>query len=122
MARKSRRLQPTNALRLPSIHSARAALRACLAAQCGWGHARKSPAHLTPMRRYFSRHALRKVMQPAFQSPLGSLAFAAVLAANPAITADLDVLPALNAAITESSISGLSSGAFMAVQFGTAWS
>jgi hypothetical protein len=36
--------------------------------------------------------------------------------------ANFDALPALNAAITESSISGLSSGAFMAVQFGTAWS
>ncbi len=39
-----------------------------------------------------------------------------------AIAADLDRLPALNAAIGESSISGLSSGGFMAVQFGTAWS
>src|SRR5215831_4264720 len=61
-------------------------------------------------------------MQPAFQRPLGYLALAAVLAADPAITADLDALPALNAAIKESSISGLSSGAFMTVQFGTAWS
>src|SRR5262245_66352971 len=61
-------------------------------------------------------------MQPAFRRPLGYLALAAVLVADPAITADLDALPALNAAITESSISGLSSGAFMAVQFGTAWS
>ena len=31
-------------------------------------------------------------------------------------------LPSLNAAIGESSISGISSGAFMAIQFGTAWS
>ena len=38
------------------------------------------------------------------------------------MAADLGALPALNAAINESSISGLSSGGFMAVQFGTAWS
>ena len=31
-------------------------------------------------------------------------------------------LPALNAPITESSISGISSGAYMSVQFGVAWS
>ncbi|MGH6797994.1 MAG: hypothetical protein ACREDI_06385, partial [Roseiarcus sp.] len=31
-------------------------------------------------------------------------------------------LPSLNAAIEETSISGISSGAYMAVQFGTAWS
>jgi hypothetical protein len=36
--------------------------------------------------------------------------------------AELVALPAYNAAIGESSISGISSGAFMAVQFGTAWS
>jgi poly(3-hydroxybutyrate) depolymerase len=51
------------------------------------------------------------------------LALAAGLAAAaPAFAADLDALPALNAAIADSSVSGLSSGAFMAVQFGTAWS
>ena len=61
-------------------------------------------------------------MQPAFQKPLGYLVLAAGLVAGPAVSADLDALPALNAAIAESSISGLSSGAFMAVQFGTAWS
>ena len=60
-------------------------------------------------------------MQPAFQRPLGYLVLAAALVADPAISADLDALPALNAAITESSISGLSSGDFMAVHFGTAW-
>ena len=37
------------------------------------------------------------------------------MAADPA-------LKSYNAAIAESSISGISSGAFMAVQFGTAWS
>ena len=61
-------------------------------------------------------------MHPAFQTPVGYLVLAAALVADPAIGADLDALPALNAAITESSISGLSSGAFMAVQFATAWS
>jgi hypothetical protein len=33
-----------------------------------------------------------------------------------------DSLPAFNAALTQTSISGVSSGAYMAVQFGTAWS
>lgn len=61
-------------------------------------------------------------MHPAFQTPVGYLVLAAALVADPAIGADLDALPALNAAITESSIAGLSSGAFMAVQFATAWS
>jgi len=55
-------------------------------------------------------------MHPAFQTPVGYLVLAAALVADPAIGADLDALPALNAAITESSIAGLSSGAFMAVQ------
>ena len=62
-------------------------------------------------------------MHPALTDPFSHLALAATLAAAvPAIAADLQELPALNAAIRESSISGLSSGAFMAVQFGTAWS
>ena len=38
------------------------------------------------------------------------------------LNAEPVALPGLNAAIGESSISGISSGAFMAVQFGTAWS
>jgi len=46
----------------------------------------------------------------------------ALTAPTGVIAADLDVLPAMNAPIGESSVSGLSSGAFMAVQFGTAWS
>jgi poly(3-hydroxybutyrate) depolymerase len=50
-----------------------------------------------------------------------ALTFAAPgLASAPA--ADLEKLPAYSANIAESSVSGLSSGAFMAVQFGTAWS
>jgi hypothetical protein len=43
----------------------------------------------------------------------------AIAVASSALAAEL---PAYNAAIGESSISGISSGAFMAVQFGTAWS
>src|ERR1700693_4406381 len=41
---------------------------------------------------------------------------------GPLLRADSVALPGLNAAIGDSSISGISSGAFMAVQFGTAWS
>ena len=47
---------------------------------------------------------------------------ATLLAAMPALAADLAALPPLNAPIGDSSVSGLSSGAFLAVQFGTAWS
>src|ERR1700722_786438 len=43
----------------------------------------------------------------------------AIAVANSALAAEL---PAYNAGIGESSISGISSGAFMAIQFGTAWS
>jgi len=53
------------------------------------------------------------------------LAFALMFAAPgiaPAPAADLERLPAHNADIADSSVSGLSSGAFMAVQFATAWS
>ena len=45
-----------------------------------------------------------------------------ILAGGKALAADPAPLPAYNAAIGQSSISGISSGAFMAVQFGTAWS
>jgi hypothetical protein len=48
-------------------------------------------------------------------------ACAACLAVRP-LAADSLTLNGYNAAIGESSISGISSGAFMAVQFGTAWS
>jgi hypothetical protein len=51
-----------------------------------------------------------------------SLIAASALLAGAAAAADLDRLPALNAPIGETSVSGLSSGAFMAVQFATAWS
>jgi hypothetical protein len=46
----------------------------------------------------------------------------AALIAGPARAQDPPKLSGYNAAISESSISGISSGAFMAVQFGTAWS
>jgi poly(3-hydroxybutyrate) depolymerase len=49
------------------------------------------------------------------------LIIAAVTAA-PAIGADAPALRGFNAAIEDSSISGISSGGFMAVQFATAWS
>ena len=46
---------------------------------------------------------------------------ASVLAVSP-LAAEPAALRGYNAAIGESSVSGISSGAFMAVQFGTAWS
>src|SRR5258707_4110995 len=49
------------------------------------------------------------------------LAGAAVSAVSP-LAAEPVALRGYNAAIGESSISGISSGAFMAIQFGTAWS
>ena len=49
---------------------------------------------------------------------IGCVAFIA----GPALAQAPAALPGYNAAIGESSISGISSGAFMAVQFGTAWS
>jgi poly(3-hydroxybutyrate) depolymerase len=58
-------------------------------------------------------------------SPLCCLAFVLTFAGSsltPATAADLDKLPAYNANVADSSVSGLSSGAFMAVQFATAWS
>jgi len=62
-------------------------------------------------------------MQPSLRKLFVHLALAAVsTVAQPASAADLGELPALNAPIGESSVSGLSSGAFMAIQFGTAWS
>jgi poly(3-hydroxybutyrate) depolymerase len=52
-----------------------------------------------------------------------ALAAAIALATVPAVrAADGPALKSYNAAIDESSISGISSGAFMAVQFGIAWS
>ena len=62
-------------------------------------------------------------MRPTARRASGCLALAAALLATvPARGADLAALPPLNAPIAESSVSGLSSGAFMAVQLGTAWS
>jgi poly(3-hydroxybutyrate) depolymerase len=62
-------------------------------------------------------------MRPVTRNASRCLAVAAtLLAAAPAPAADLAALPPLNAPIGDSSVSGLSSGAFMAVQFGTAWS
>ena len=51
------------------------------------------------------------------------LPFVAVAGLSPVTSRAEDMtLPAFNAAIKETSVSGISSGAFMAVQFGTAWS
>ena len=58
-------------------------------------------------------------------SPLHRLALVLALAGliiAPAPAAELEKLSPYNADIAESSVSGLSSGAFMAVQFATAWS
>src|ERR1700731_5417416 len=52
---------------------------------------------------------------------VAALISAMSLAGTP-LHAEPVALPKLNAAIGDSSISGISSGAFMAVQFGTAWS
>ncbi|MGA7073582.1 extracellular catalytic domain type 2 short-chain-length polyhydroxyalkanoate depolymerase [Bradyrhizobium sp.] len=52
---------------------------------------------------------------------LKALAFAGSIAATP-LAAEPLALNSYNAAIAETSVSGISSGAFMAVQFGTAWS
>src|SRR6202051_4392231 len=52
---------------------------------------------------------------------VAALAAAMALAGSP-LAAEPVALPGLNATIGDSSISGISSGAFMAVQFGTAWS
>ena len=52
---------------------------------------------------------------------VAALISAMFLAGSP-LRAEPVALPGLNAAIGDSSISGISSGAFMAVQFGTAWS
>jgi poly(3-hydroxybutyrate) depolymerase len=60
---------------------------------------------------------------PMSNGPLRSTvtALTAVMAVSP-LAAEPVVLRGYNAAIGESSVSGISSGAFMAVQFGTAWS
>ena len=53
--------------------------------------------------------------------PVAALICTAFTAISP-LAADPLALRSYNAPIGESSISGVSSGAFMAVQFGTAWS
>src|ERR1700730_878877 len=52
---------------------------------------------------------------------VGALASAVVISVSP-LAAEPVALRGYNAAIGETSISGISSGAFMAVQFATAWS
>ena len=56
-----------------------------------------------------------------WRKTLAALTCAAAVAAQPAAAAP-EALRAYNAPVSESSISGVSSGGFMAVQFGTAWS
>src|SRR5215831_14091673 len=69
------------------------------------------------------RHKENAMRSPARTGLWRCLGLAVALTApTGVIAADLDVLPAMNTPIGESSVSGLSSGAFMAVQFGTAWS
>jgi poly(3-hydroxybutyrate) depolymerase len=55
-------------------------------------------------------------------STVAALVLTAVVLRPPALRADAPPLPAYNADIAQTSISGVSSGAFMAVQFATAWS
>ena len=55
-------------------------------------------------------------------SKAGVVVLVAALAAPSGAQAADPPLLAYNASITQTSISGISSGAFMAVQFGTAWS
>jgi hypothetical protein len=56
------------------------------------------------------------------RSAVPALLLALVTLPAPALRADPPPLPAYNADIAQTSISGVSSGAFMAVQFATAWS
>jgi poly(3-hydroxybutyrate) depolymerase len=65
-----------------------------------------------------------RTIMPARDVFAGAIVAFSVVAsiAGPTSAADLAKLPSLNARIEDSSISGISSGAFMAVQFGTAWS
>ena len=56
------------------------------------------------------------------RSAVPALLLALVILPAPPLRADPPPLPAYNADIAQTSISGVSSGAFMAVQFATAWS
>ena len=60
-------------------------------------------------------------MRAILRGPIAALIFTAITAMSP-LAAEPIALRGYNAPVGESSISGVSSGAFMAVQFGTAWS
>ena len=61
--------------------------------------------------------------KPRLRHPIALAAAIVVATGHSAVCrADGPVLKSYNAVIGESSISGISSGAFMAVQFGVAWS
>jgi len=61
-------------------------------------------------------------MRFRLKSPWRLTTIALLLAARSAFAADGEALKSYNARIEETSISGISSGAFMSVQFGVAWS
>jgi poly(3-hydroxybutyrate) depolymerase len=65
---------------------------------------------------------MRFVMSKAILRGVTIAPVGATLTAVWALAADPVALPSYNAAIGETSISGISSGAFMAIQFATAWS
>src|SRR5271167_1584316 len=62
------------------------------------------------------------VLSPRVLCRIKSILIFVAVTAAPAIAADAPALRGFNAAIEDSSISGISSGGFMAVQFATAWS
>jgi poly(3-hydroxybutyrate) depolymerase len=62
------------------------------------------------------------VLSPRVLCRIKSILIVVAVTAAPAIAADAPALHGFNAAIEDSSISGISSGGFMAVQFATAWS
>src|SRR6267142_3064383 len=61
------------------------------------------------------------IMRAILRGPIAALIFTEITAMSP-LAAEPIALRGYNAPVGESSISGVSSGAFMAVQFGTAWS
>ena len=78
--------------------------------------------HLTCLR-LPSMHRRTPIMQPLGKKVASVLALCCVaLAPVPTLGAESSALLGYNATISESSISGISSGAFMAVQFAAAWS
>ena len=60
-------------------------------------------------------------MRAILRGPIAALIFTAITAMSP-LAAEPIALRSYNAPVGESSISSVSSGAFMAGQFGTAWS